>query len=259
MIGATTQPIGKTVEQKMPDFWDDWSEDNELEQKAAEDTSAEEADEENADDEDEVQDGGSDDADVDNEDVDSEVTAEAEDESEEDSDDEEVEEEDSEDLEVEVATSEKETMARPKATKAKAGGKSKAEWIREEIERRHKAGESLRPRDIVEALEEHGVAVVPPQVSVTLRDMGLRTERGGKAGKPAKAKPEKVGAKAEAEPSRAARKGLSRAEAEERVKKATGMGFSAAELSAAKELISRCGGLHRTTEILDVIARMQID
>jgi hypothetical protein len=58
-------------------------------------------------------------------------------------------------------------------TKTKAGGKTKAEAIREVIDRRKRASESLRPRDIIEELSDNGFEVNASQVSVTLRSMGV--------------------------------------------------------------------------------------
>jgi hypothetical protein len=80
-----------------------------------------------------------------------------------------------------------------KMAKAKAGGKTKADSIREVIAARQAAGKDLRPKDIIEALEKKGIEVNASQVSITLRSMGVPAiKRGGavagRASKPA-AKP----------------------------------------------------------------------
>jgi hypothetical protein len=48
---------------------------------------------------------------------------------------------------------------------------TKADYVRAEIERRQKAGDSIRPRDIIEALAKRGVKVTPPQVSVLVKKL----------------------------------------------------------------------------------------
>ena len=69
-----------------------------------------------------------------------------------------------------------EKMAKTKAS----GAKTKAESIREVIESRRKAGDELRPRDIIAALEKKGVEVNASQVSITLRAMGVPPIKRGK-------------------------------------------------------------------------------
>jgi hypothetical protein len=48
---------------------------------------------------------------------------------------------------------------------------TKADHVRAEIERRQKSGESMRPKDIIEALAKKGVKVTPPQVSVLVKKL----------------------------------------------------------------------------------------
>lgn len=61
---------------------------------------------------------------------------------------------------------------------------TKADHIRAEIEKRQKSGASMRPRDIIEALENKGVTVTAPQVSVM-----VKKATGGKAAAPKAEKP----------------------------------------------------------------------
>lgn len=212
----------------MADFWDEFDDDKEEEIKAAgEGEETEPGDEELAAERDEDT-TDSEDA-YDNDEADSAVAAAEEDEVED----------------------EEEEMAAPK-TKAgrgkKSGERSKAEWIRDEITRRRDKGESLRPKDILQSLADKGVTVVAPQVSIALRDMGLRATR----------EPELAGVGGEEEKSRIAR----------RVKppkppvstKAPGgkMAFSTDELQAAHDFVAQCGGLQRTNELLSAIAKLQL-
>jgi hypothetical protein len=83
-----------------------------------------------------------------------------------------------------------------KMAKAKAGGKTKADSIREVIAARQAAGKDLRPKDIIEALEKKGIEVNASQVSITLRSMGVPAiKRNGAA----KSRPAKPAAEAEAD------------------------------------------------------------
>jgi hypothetical protein len=102
--------------------------------------------------------------------------------------------------------------------------KTKAEYIRDEIARlKAKGEEKIRPRDIIAALEEKGVKVTAPQVSVTLRDFGKAPGE-----KPAR-KTAPVAKKAEKESKRALAKVA--AHAAPRPKKAAGVALSAADLA----------------------------
>ena len=67
-------------------------------------------------------------------------------------------------------------MPRPKKS-AGANEMTKAEHIRQAAK---KLGKRVRPRDVVAALKEQGVAVTSPQVSKTLKAAGYRRKRRAK-------------------------------------------------------------------------------
>lgn len=213
----------------MVDFWDEFDDDKEEKNQADEEGTAEDlGDEELADA------TGEDTADIedayDNDEAGSAVAT--------------AEEEDVEDEEEEMATTK-----RPPRRGKKAAGKSKAEWIRDEIVRRRDKGESLRPKDILQSLADKGVTVVAPQVSIALRDMGLRTAR------------EPVTAESgEDSKSRLARRVKPPKASEAPAPRGGGkMAFSTDELQAAHDFVAQCGGLQRTNELLSAIARLQLN
>jgi hypothetical protein len=135
-------------------------------------------------------------------------------------------------------------MAKPKT---RTGGKTKAEAIREVIDRRKRAGESLRPRDIIEELTDNGFAVNASQVSVTLRSMGVPPAPKGRI-KGTKIKPATPGA-----------------EPKSRMALKTGVGEKPAHngkpadaanmVDMAVEFLKAAGGHDKAVELLDSIAR----
>lgn len=131
-------------------------------------------------------------------------------------------------------------------TKAKTGGKTKAEAIREVINRRKKAGESLRPRDIIEELSANGFEVNASQVSVTLRSMGVPAAPRGRAKGTKVAKPA-----AEAEPK--SRVALKRGVGEP---SHDGAGDAASMVDMAVDFLHAAGGYAKAVELLDSISRV---
>jgi len=210
----------------MTDFWDDFETEEEEDVTASAADDAEPADEELDELAEEVEDAEEEtEEEYDSEEADSDVAA--------------------ADEEEEAVEAKKMIKASPPARKGKkSGGKSKAEWIRDEIARRRDAGESLRPRDIIQGLAEHGVAVVAPQISVALRDMGLRATKEketASSAAPANGKSFKANkAKKTAEPGPG------------------GGAFSADELQRAHDFVAQCGGLKRTNELFATIAKLQL-
>ena len=134
--------------------------------------------------------------------------ADDEDENDDEDDEDEDEDEDDSDADADVGTAVDDTVPAVEATgssepqsdtaqlegkkmaKAKAGGKTKADSIREVIAARQAAGKDLRPKDIIEALDKKGIEVNASQVSITLRAMGVPALKRGGAGKSRAEKPE---------------------------------------------------------------------
>jgi hypothetical protein len=115
---------------------------------------------------------------------------------------------------------------------------SLSDHVRAEITRRHKAGDSLRGKDIVEALAKKKIKVSPAQVSQLLKKAGLG---GGKPGRP-KAATGKAPAAAPAAQPRQALKARN-----------VGNGFKVpmSQLQAAEAFVEACGGSFKTaTHIL---------
>ena len=134
-------------------------------------------------------------------------------------------------------------------TKTRAGGKTKAEAIREVIDRRKRAGESLRPRDIIEELTDNGFAVNASQVSVTLRSMGVPPAPKGRV-KGSKAKP--AAPAAESPKSRMAlHKGVEDKPAHNGKPK-----DASAMIGMAVEFLNAAGGHDAAVELLDSVARL---
>lgn len=137
-------------------------------------------------------------------------------------------------------------------TKVKAGGKTKAEAIREVIEKRKKAGTSLRPRDIIEELANNGFEVNASQVSVTLRNMGVPAAPRGRA-KGSKMK--SAEAPAEAKSRVALKRGV-----EAKLKAAPAANGQLEEtehlLDAAGEFIGAAGGYEKAVSLLGMYNRL---
>lgn len=145
-----------------------------------------------------------------------------------------------------------------KMAKKAVSGKTKAESIREVIEARKRAGKDLRPRDIIEDLENMGVEVNASQVSITLRSMGVPPSRKGGAGKkPAKARAEENG---EAMRSRATAKAkMVSAKASKSLRAATTGDFAEVykTLTAAQTFVQTAGSLERANQALEAYSRLQ--
>lgn len=140
-------------------------------------------------------------------------------------------------------------------TRTKAGGKTKAEAIREIIERRQKAKESLRPRDIIEELNENGFEVNASQVSVTLRNMGVPPApkgRGKGTAKPAAATP------TEEQKSRMAlKRGVSGATKPQAVAGTDGqLKETELMLDSAAEFVHTAGGYEKAVALLNMYHRI---
>lgn len=134
-------------------------------------------------------------------------------------------------------------------TKTRAGGKTKAEAIREVIDRRKRAGESLRPRDIIEELTDNGFAVNASQVSVTLRSMGVPPAPKGRV-KGSKMKP--AAPAAETPKSRMAlHKGVGDKPAHNGKPK-----DASAMIGMAVEFLNAAGGHDAAVELLDSVSRL---
>lgn len=173
-------------------------------------------------------------------------------------DDEEAEENDEDPADEEnLDASEAQPRGKKMAKKA-VSGKTKAESIREVIEARKRAGKDLRPRDIIEDLENMGVEVNASQVSITLRSMGVPPSRKGGAGKkPAKARAEENG---EAMRSRATAKAkMASAKASKPLRAATTGDFAEVyrTLTAAQTFVQTAGSLERANQALEAYSRLQ--
>ena len=130
--------------------------------------------------------------------------------------------------------------------------KTKAELIRDEIAKRKAKGDDpIRPRDIIAALENRGIKVAAPQVSVALRDFGKKS--GEKPAQTSKA------AKTAATP-KTAEKAPKRATA----KLSAGSTTSAPAanepsyeaLEAAAAFVKTHGGLEQAKSLLNAYARL---
>jgi hypothetical protein len=139
---------------------------------------------------------------------------------------------------------------------------SLSDHVRAEITRRHKAGDSLRGKDIVEALAKKKIKVSPAQVSQLLKKAGLG---GGKPGRPKAATGKAPAAPVTGE--RAALKAKKRTETPVKAPAAApaaqprqalkarnvGNGFKVpmSQLQAAEAFVEACGGSFKTaTHIL---------
>jgi len=104
-------------------------------------------------------------------------------------------------------------------------GMNKAEEIRKTAT--ELGGKNVRPRDVIAALAEKGIAVTPPQVSQTLKAAGFRRMRRKKSTVPA-----------------TNHNGFS------------GSAISLEHLLAAKALVERLGGADVAKKAIDVLAKL---
>lgn len=187
-----------------------------------------------------------------------EETDEAEvDEEEEASEDDEEATEDDEDAEVSAA---REILAKRSSTVAKKRGEgmTKAEMIRDEIEKRKKSGDSLRACDIIASLSDKGVEVNASQVSVTLRNMGVVSTRSPRAAKGEKAAAPTRGRKPKAATESVVRVAQRKTSEKAPAAKAAhdGAAFTEADLNATAEFISAVGSAERGATLLRIFGRM---
>jgi arginine repressor len=179
------------------------------------------------------------------------------DEVEEESEDDEEATEDDEDAEVSAA---REILAKRSSTVAKKRGEgmTKAEMIRDEIEKRKKSSDSLRACDIIASLSDKGVDVNASQVSVTLRNMGVVSTRGPRAAKGEKAAAPTRGRKPKAETESVVRVAQRKTTEKASALKAThnGDAFTEADLTATAEFISAVGSADRGATLLRIFGRM---
>lgn len=179
----------------------------------------------------------------------------AEDEEEDEDDEEET--EDDEDAEVSAA---REILAKRSSTVAKkrGDGMTKAEMIRDEIEKRKKTGDSLRACDIIASLSDKGVEVNASQVSVTLRNMGVQTTRGPRAAKGEKAEAPTRGRKAKAETENVVRVATRKTSEKAAAAKAAhnDEAFTESDLTATAAFIAAVGSADRGSTLLRIFSRM---
>jgi hypothetical protein len=142
-----------------------------------------------------------------------------------------------------------------KMAKAKAGGKTKADSIREVIAARQAAGKDLRPKDIIEALEKKGIEVNASQVSITLRAMGVPALRKG-AG--AKAKTPVAAEANDEEPtkSRPALKTRAAIDSSSDDSAAGELSHTSELLENAADFMHAAGGYERAKAVLDMCHRV---
>lgn len=141
------------------------------------------------------------------------------------------------------------TTPAQKKRQKKMAEKTKAEAIRDEINRRKAQGEeTIRPRDIIAALKEQGVVVTAPQVSVTLRDFNKtagakasREERPAAAAKKTEKPPKRSAAKVSAVPEQPA---------------VSAIRSATAALEAAATFVKTTGGLEQAKSLLDAYAKL---
>lgn len=204
----------------------------------------EDAEDEDEDDDDEEQDSDADDEGELVAESDEDDTEDAEDEEDIETDDDPVAEAEEDD--AEAASPEK--GKKMSKTKTKTGGKTKAEAIREVINRRKKASESLRPRDIIEELASNGFEVNASQVSVTLRSMGVPAAPRGRVKGTKISKPP-----AEAEPK--SRVALKRGVGDKFEVTVSDDHDPASMVDMAVDFLHAAGGYAKAVELLDSISR----
>lgn len=189
------------------------------------------------------------------------ATAEEEDEDDSDDDEDEEETEDDEDAEVSAA---KDILSKRRGStvaKKRGDGMTKAEMIRDEIEKRKKSGDSLRACDIISSLSDKGVEVNASQVSVTLRNMGVPSGPRGRTAKPKAAAGEKPtrGRRPKAEP--ASERPLAHykqgaAKTPKAAPSSNGEAFTETEILATSDFVTAVGGAERGTALLRIFSRM---
>lgn len=201
---------------------------------ADEDGEYDESDSEVDDDVDDIDD----DEDTENDDEDAEAVAEADDED-----------PPTEDEESDEAEPEDMKMATKTTKKTRTGGKTKADAIREVIERRKSSGDSLRPKDIIDELARKGFEVNASQVSVTLRSMGVPAAPRGR--RPGTKMPKTAPVSADGKSRAAMKRGVAESDDGEGA-------LSLSEgLDAAAEFAEVVGGFDRATELLDACRRLR--
>lgn len=188
-----------------------------------------------------------------------EFTAVAED----DSEQEEDEESESETVGAAVAAEDDEDVA-PKATRTKKGTamadtkKSISDHVRAEIEKRMESGDSLRGVDIVNALAARKITVSPAQVSQLLKKAGVKPKARGE-------RKTKVAATATEGKSRITGKATPRTSGDEKPSRVLpkraqktegGLNLPMAQLQAAEEFVTACGGLKQAERILTLAAQI---
>lgn len=153
--------------------------------------------------------------------------------------DEDVPDEVDDEVDSDVESDEEESVPKKKrVATTMAAKKSMSDHVREEIEKRRAAGDSLRGVDIVNALVKKGVKVSPAQVSQLLKKAGISAKARGTHKTPKAATGE--------ERSRAAvstRKGHDQPRSTPKGKSASGgvIGLPVVRLKAAKDFIAACG------------------
>ena len=120
--------------------------------------------------------------------------------------------------------------------------KSGADHIRDEIERRQNAGDSLRGVDIVSALAKKKVTVSPAQVSQLLKKAGVKSAKGADAGERSR-----VAAKTKKKTSAEAPRTLPKRSSVAAAPSKTTM-LPMNQLKAASEFIAACDGNYATAE-----------
>jgi hypothetical protein len=147
----------------------------------------------------------------------------------------EVDEEDSAPVKVKAGVS---TKRMAKMSEKKSG----ADHIRDEIERRQNAGDSLRGVDIVAALAKKKVTVSPAQVSQLLKKAGVKSTKGADAGERSR-----VAAKTKKKTSAEAPRTLPKRSSVATAPSKTTM-LPMNQLKAASAFIAACDGNYATAE-----------
>lgn len=131
---------------------------------------------------------------------------------------------------------------------------SKADHIRAEIEKRQKSGASMRPRDIIEALEGKGVVVTAPQVSVM-----VKKATGGKTTAKAAGKSEKATIRAASAVKKPPVKTSEKKAASATKAPATAGGLDKSQFNAlfdAAAFVEKCGSVENAINALSAYERL---
>jgi hypothetical protein len=125
--------------------------------------------------------------------------------------------------------------AKEKRVRSMPEKKSMSDYVREEIDRRKKSGDSLRGVDIVTELAKHKIKVSPAQVSQLLKKAGVSQKAPGprKAKLAASQDGEKIRAAESVRKGEATRKGT-------RIHAPAADGMSVHQFKAAKDFLSAC-------------------